>query len=176
LIYRCPTVAALICAKIPITDRATQAKQRTVKRFKSVPVMVHKTQIQYSCVMNGRHSAASTAWGESAPPPMSAELPINYRRRLARRFQRFSKEFSDTDLGTITDPTLRGIEQRIRADAIAASACPASESDGVLIPRTKRDETGRIITEWFGSPRVWIEQFAGNRRRVAGFRTNFPSN
>src|SRR5206468_887031 len=55
------TVAAFICAKIPTKVRATQAKQRSVKRFKSVPVAFHKTQIQYSCAMNGRNRAASTA-------------------------------------------------------------------------------------------------------------------
>ena len=116
------------------------------------------------------YDAIASSWGESAPPPMSGEQPINYRRRLARRWQRFSKEFTDTDLGTIADPTLRGIEQQIRTDALAASSCPASEGDRVLIPRTKRDETGRTITEWFGSPKVWMSSFQGQRRRVIGIR------
>jgi hypothetical protein len=34
-----------------------------------------------------------------------------------------------------------------------------------------RDYTGRIITEWEGSPRVWLDQFCSPKRRVVSIRT-----
>jgi hypothetical protein len=35
------------------------------------------------------------------------------------------------------------------------------------------DNAGRRISTFYGQPKVWIQQFAGNRRKVLSFRTNF---
>jgi hypothetical protein len=39
-----------------------------------------------------------------------------------------------------------------------------------LIERTKRDQSGRLITEFFGEPKTWMAMFTGNRRRALSFR------
>jgi hypothetical protein len=116
------------------------------------------------------YDKVSNVWGENCPRYLSGEQPTDYRRRLARRWQRFCPEFKDVDLSAISDPALTGIEQRIRADAIAAASAPAEGMGDVLISRTKKDESGRTITEWHGQPRAWLQQFAGNRRRLIGIR------
>jgi hypothetical protein len=124
------------------------------------------------------YQQVANVWQEDAPRFMSGQLPIDYRRRLARRWQRFSKQFADAELRTINDPVLKGIEEVIRADTTAAGIAPAEGLGDVLIPRVRTDDTGRRITEWYGQPRAWMRQFSGNRRKVLRFNhnTNFPNN
>jgi hypothetical protein len=55
------TYGAFMRARIPITAKATQAKQRSVKRLKRVPVSSHNFQIKYSWGPTGRKRATSTA-------------------------------------------------------------------------------------------------------------------
>jgi hypothetical protein len=112
-----------------------------------------------------RADAVAGEWGEQAPPPLSGEKLQAYRCRLLRRYQRFSKEFKLADLDMIRDQSVfDGVERSIYADARLASATPDA-APGQLRQKT-RQVGGHTINEFFGSPSVWMDQFAGNRRFV----------
>jgi hypothetical protein len=146
---------------------------RIRKDSAGVTAKEHDAERQHEAAMADiqcRADAVSTAWGESAPPPMSGERAMPYRVRLLRRFQRHSKEFSGVDLAKITDPViLDGIERSIYADALAASATP-EVAQGYLREMIKTDRSGRQISTFFGEPRTWMQQFAAPARRVTGIR------
>jgi hypothetical protein len=117
-----------------------------------------------------RAEQACASWGGSAPKPMQGERVLDYRRRCLRPWVKYSKEFGAVDVSTLDEPLLTPVEARVYADAIAASSDPAIAPAGMLRMIQRRDETGRTITEWMGEPRVWMQQWAGARRRVIGIR------
>jgi hypothetical protein len=117
-----------------------------------------------------RADAVCTAWSRKSMPPMQSESLLSYRRRLLRPWLPHCEKFKDIDVDTLRGTLLDGVEKIVFSDAITASNNPAVGMGDVLIPRVKVDDTGRRITEWFGQPRAWMQQFAGNRRRVVSFR------
>src|SRR6266567_6222936 len=69
-----------------------------------------------------RADSVAQAFGEHAPRPMSGELLHEYRTRIAKLWQRHSKEFKNVDLNKIpAGAAFDGIEQTIYADARVAS-------------------------------------------------------
>ena len=99
-----------------------------------------------------RCDGVAAGWGERAPAPMSGERLQNYRTRLVRRFQKYSPAFADVNLTAIADASaFSAIETKIYADAAAAARDPSQYiADGVLQQRTRTNEEGHRITEFFG--------------------------
>jgi len=72
-----------------------------------------------------RADSIAIEFGEHAPRPLSGERLFDYKRRLLRRYQRYSPDFKDVDLGKITDAaTWSGIENKIYNDAREAAGRP----------------------------------------------------
>jgi hypothetical protein len=118
-----------------------------------------------------RADGVAQEFGEKAPPPMSAETERNYRIRLLRRYKHHSPDWKEIDLQSINDAKIfDAAESRIYADARAAGATP-EVTDGYLRERVRTDASGRRISEFFGSPRVWMRTFSGHRRYVRSFKT-----
>jgi hypothetical protein len=101
---------------------------------------------------------------------MQSEGLLAYRRRALRPWVKYSQEFSAVNVDELNEPLLTPIEQRIYNDAIAASSNPTIAPEGMLREVHRRDQTGREIVEFYGQPRDWMRQFAGNRRRVIAIR------
>jgi hypothetical protein len=124
-----------------------------------------------------RQADADTAcrsWGAAAVPPLHGEQLLDYRKRLLRPLQKYSTQFKDVDLDELREPLLSPIEKSIFADAIKASTDNASAPD-YLREVTTTDATGRRITTFYGQPKTWMAQFAGQRRRLIGIRnTSVP--
>jgi hypothetical protein len=114
---------------------------------------------------------ACRAWGSEARPPLHGEQLLDYRRRLLRPLMKYSTQFKDVDLDELREPLLSPIEKSVFADAIKASADNSSVPEDYLREVTTTDATGRRITSFYGQPRAWMSQFAGNRRRLIGIRT-----
>lgn len=100
----------------------------------------------------GRADGVAQCRGEQAPRPLDGETPLNYRKRLLRPHMKHSTEFKEVDLGAIDDPILLGgIEQKVYADSIAASAKPERYYDKPgLTEVVKVDASGRRIIEFVG--------------------------
>ena len=82
-------------------------------------------------------------------------------RRLIRPIQQHSKEFATVDLDKISGELFKGVEDRIYADAMAVASNPAALcGPGELRAVMHTDNTGRQITEFFGDPRSWMDDFA----------------
>jgi hypothetical protein len=106
-----------------------------------------------------------------APSPLPGEGRFSYRRRLASGLQRFSDDFRQTDLWKLPSKVLDHAEQAIIADTFAVVGDHAiGNSDGTLREIKTRDISGRTITEFGGSPRVWLSAFAGPGKAVKRFK------
>lgn len=115
-----------------------------------------------------------SAFSQSAFPPMSGEGLLDYRRRLLRPLQQHSKEFAKVDLGRLDAATFKGVESRVYQDAMDVAANPAALcGPGRMREVKKTDIGGRTITEYYGDPRSWMDDFAPPvERRLARINTS----
>jgi hypothetical protein len=108
-----------------------------------------------------RYDSLSNAWGQQAPRPMDGERPRSYAERLLRPWLKYSSDWKNADLARLDDATFDNVERQVMSEATAAARHPVVP-DGVLHQRVRKDDGGRRIIEFFGSPRIWMEQ-AGAR-------------
>jgi hypothetical protein len=109
---------------------------------------------------------------DRAPRPMDGETVRAYRVRLLKNFRHNSPDYKDVPIEQIAQlpPAMFDVaESRIYADSVAASACPEVTA-GYLREVKRTDASGRQISTFYGEPRTWMSQFAGQTRRVANFR------
>ena len=107
--------------------------------------------------------------GQTAPPPLSDENVDAYRRRLLRPFLRYSPAFKAVDPYSVTDAAVfDGIEAKVYAGAALAAKSPTNNV-GVLRPCVTRSAAGHTVTEFYGSPSVWMSCFAGSGKAVKAF-------
>jgi len=89
------------------------------------------------------------AFNDAAPPPMRGETVLEYRARLATKFQQHSKLFKDAKLANLGCPhALGAIENEIYADAVAALNSGGTAAPGQLVPIVKMDSSGRPVTRY----------------------------
>lgn len=122
--------------------------------------------------IQARADAVAHLFGTQAPGPLAGETPVNYRRRLAVQYKSHSAEWKDRDLAIVPDAMLDVAEKAIYADAEQAGLRPVEAPDGVLRARVTKDRTGREITEFHGSKRVWMQQFMSPAQQLIKFNTN----
>ena len=106
-----------------------------------------------------RADGVGQLFGMEITPPLHGESPIDYRKRLAAKFQKFSGKFKEAKLDSIEGPTFDVVEEHIYNDAISAGRSPTHQKAGVLIPMTRRDSAGREITTFEGDPMAWMQHF-----------------
>lgn len=117
----------------------------------------------------------ASAHGQSAPPPMSGERPMAYRRRLLRPFQAYCDSFKDVDLHAIEDKTVfAGIEAKIYADAAEAGKRPQVVA-GTLRERSRKTPSGHTIIDFYGDPRAWMDTFSGQAQAVTAFGSSLKA-
>ncbi len=130
-----------------------------------------ETERKLSSAMADAQARADRVFGAhatQAPPPMAGERLSTYRRRLLRHMQSHSADFGKVDLHAINDAaTFDAIENRIYADAMVASRNPPV-AEGHLHEVKRRDEAGRMVSTFYGSPSAWMDQFRSPTRRVVG--------
>ena len=113
-----------------------------------------------------RADAVSIAFGKSAPRPMINEKPMNYRRRVAKGFQKHSKSFKDVDLSALDPKSFDAIEAQIYKDAAAASRSTDDLKAGELVMVRAKGFNGSNRNEWRGSPRGFLAPFSQTPQRA----------
>jgi hypothetical protein len=108
-------------------------------------------------------------FGDSAPPPLVGETPLQYRRRLISGFAQHSKAWRGTDLDAFSDKALDVVEDQVYAAARREAAAPRNIPAGQLVERVTTDETGRRIKRFFGDPEVTWGPFKTPSRIVTGW-------
>lgn len=117
--------------------------------------------------------AVARHWGKRAPMAMMGEPVRVYRRRLASMFKQHSPSFAKADLQLIRDPASWDIaEQQIYADAIKASSDNSAHPPGQLREVTRQDQTGRQISEFYGSVGVTLAPFRSEVFKVRRINRN----
>jgi hypothetical protein len=116
-----------------------------------------------------RADSVANSWGERAPRPLDGEGLRAYRIRLLKNYKHNSADYKEVPLEQLRalPPAMFDVaEKRIYADSLAASARP-TVAPGYLRAVKRADEAGRVITTYFGEPRVWMAPFSGPVQRVS---------
>lgn len=113
-----------------------------------------------------RADVGYAALGSSAPPPISGEGVAPYTRRLAAGLQRHSATWAKGNLHTVAADALAVIVPQIYADAVAAARSNKNVPDGTLREVKSKDQSGRDITEFYGHPSAWTDDFKIPKRTM----------
>jgi hypothetical protein len=113
--------------------------------------------------LQGEFDRTLQRWGTSAPRALDGESSRDYRLRLLRPLAKYHGEWKSVGLDSLDGKTLRLAQAQILHAASEASKNP-SVPQGTLLSRVRHDEAGRRITEFFGSPSVWLNRGARPRQ------------
>ena len=104
--------------------------------------------------------------GQTASAPIPGESPIAYRKRLVDGLRKFSDRMKDVRVDSLTGEAFAVVEDRIYADAQAATRSDAIVPAGTLRPIVSKDD-GHTRTDYIGDSSAWTAPFrAGAVRRL----------
>lgn len=158
-----PSASAAITQFTSANSAAPSLQQETTK-------MDSNTRAEFSAAQV-LASFTYQAFGDSAPPPLQGEGLIDYRTRLARKYQQYSKTCKDVKLESVGCPVALGyLEGQIYADAVAALHSGGTAPPGQLVAITKPDASGRPVTRYVGDDGACWNRFNAIPRYVLRFR------
>jgi hypothetical protein len=103
-------------------------------------------------VAQGKAQRVAQVFADEAPSPLQGERLIDYRVRLAARYQKHSKVYASANLNMVRDPAvLAHVEDAIFADAMSAARDGSALPPGTMRAICTPDPTGRQITSFVGS-------------------------
>jgi hypothetical protein len=118
--------------------------------------------------LDARSKAESVAraFGDSVPTWTSSETELQYRARLASKYQPHSPAWRNVDLSRLGSDALNVAETHIYADALKRANDPSSVPPGTLREIVETDGAGRKISRFVGDPGVTWGQFKAIPRVV----------
>jgi hypothetical protein len=119
-----------------------------------------------------RADRITQVYSQSAPPIMSGETVRAYKVRLINLLKHASPAYAKVDsaeLAKMSPSTFDIAENTIYADADRSGRNPVVPQ-GQLVEYFVTDQAGRKITMFAGESKSWLNQFAGERRRLVGIR------
>jgi hypothetical protein len=160
---------------VTVSKTQFDAMMRDMEALKSkLPKPLSDADWHEMHAIQSRADAVYGAFGANnrAPRPMDGETPPNYRRRLAEGLKKHSTLWKDIDLYVaVNDAALTNVELAIYNDAMQIARNPANLGEGELRENRRTLESGHKVSDFYGKPSAWLNQFAGNRRMLAGVRT-----
>lgn len=116
--------------------------------------------------------AALAPFNQAAPRSFTDENSELYRRRTLPLVQLRAPGFENVKVDDARGSAFEHIERQIFDAAAKEAQRPTQIPDGELRQVTRHDQAGRPFYEFYGRPSAWLRDFAGDRRRLAGIRTD----
>jgi hypothetical protein len=120
--------------------------------------------------LQAKYDRVCGLWGTAASRPLDGESPRGFRQRSLRQFQRYHPQWANVALDDLDPATFKVAEAQIIDSAREAAKNPTVPS-GTLLSRVRHDDVGRKITEFFGSPSVWLNRGARPRQYLQRIAT-----
>jgi hypothetical protein len=107
-------------------------------------------------------------FNRQAPPPLQREQLDQYERRLTYEVQKVAPNFKDLNLYEARGDAFKRLKEQVYADARQEARRPTQIPEGTLKEVTNYDQSGRPFYTYFGSPRVWLNDFSSHAKKLAG--------
>lgn len=115
----------------------------------------------------GKADRVARVYGDSAPNWLAGESLQQYRRRLLSPYQKYSSTWRDANLAGIRDESaMTVVENSIYADALSARTSSDNYKPGELREVRETDQSGRVVSRFFGDPKAAWAPFQSQQRRV----------
>lgn len=108
-----------------------------------------------------RADSVYTALGRTTPEILPGETPNSFRRRCADGLKDLSANLKNTVMDSLPEDVFGLTEDRIYADALEATKRSDIAPPMVLRPHKYQDETGHLVTEYYGDSMAWMAPFMG---------------
>jgi hypothetical protein len=105
------------------------------------------------------------------PQPFPEKTRDEYRRRALPILQNYAPGMQDVKFTMLVVPPFDMIERQTFEAAAREAQRPTQVPEGELREIKRFDQSGRVSLEFYGKPSVWMSQFAPDRRRLVGIRT-----
>lgn len=93
------------------------------------------------------------------------------RKRIMEKARPFvSEDLQQIKRDDISGSGLNHIEKQFMESAAREATRPTKVPEGQLKEVKKYDQSGRVSSEFFGSPKVWMSTFSTGRKQVVGIR------
>jgi hypothetical protein len=125
--------------------------------------------------------ALQEKWHEGVFRPRNARAPEfldkepldHYRKRLMTKAAPFvAADLQEVKTEHLYGSALDHYEQQYFQSAASEAARPTNIPEGTLKQVTKYDQGGRPFYEFYGSPRVWIDNFAPPKKYLKSIMDN----
>src|ERR1700722_18142084 len=111
-------------------------------------------------------------FNRDAPTPFIEEDGRHYEDRVLPTLQRFAPGYEDVRVDSLYGANRELVVNQIYNAAAAEAHRPTNIPEGELRQVTRRDATGRVSYEFFGSPSAWMNDFSGERRYLKSIMDN----
>jgi hypothetical protein len=132
------------------------------------PYIEKETEIQET---RANYHERLQPFNRSAPQPFPEETRDEYRRRALPILQNYAPGMQDVKVHDARGTAFDMIERQTFDAAKREAQRPTQIPEGELREIKRYDQAGRVSLEFYGKSSVWLSQFAPDRRRLVGIRT-----
>jgi hypothetical protein len=155
--------------------RQMDAQSKEIARLNSM--MKPRTDDEHAAFADAQARADNVfaAFGKRAPRPLEGESLLQYRKRLATHLKPHSNTWKGVKFSQLPEPAFDIAEGQVYSDAVAAAANPTDLGAGELREHHQTDPHTGLKTIVFYGKDSFVKGMGRPARRVASFRTQFPS-
>jgi hypothetical protein len=124
----------------------------------------------YVAIQAEAHSILSLH-GREAPPRLQGETLEKYDRRMTDVVAQTSPKFKDLNLRGATSDIYPVLKKQVYEDSHREALHP-TVPDGELREVKRVDQSGRPYSEFYGSPKSWLDMFSQPKKRLAGINAS----
>jgi hypothetical protein len=111
-------------------------------------------------------------FNRDAPTPFIEEDGKQYEDRVIPTLQQFAPGYENVKVDALYRENRELVVNQIYKAAASEAYRPTKIPEGELRQITRRDASGRVSYEFFGSPRAWLDNFSAPKKRLVGIRDN----
>lgn len=148
-------------------DAQLTAQEQRIKQLESLIAGPSDDDRQAFADAQANCDSVAQMFGKQAPRPLAGETTLAFRKRIVGPFKQYSPDWKNVDVTLLSKDGFEIAERQIYRDAQAAAKNPPDLGPGMLRPISQQQGPHTVIT-WAGSPRAWMNQFAGNGQRARG--------
>jgi 8-oxo-dGTP pyrophosphatase MutT (NUDIX family) len=143
--------------KSALLDRVSQLEKLLVQTASLTPKPLSDADHAAFADAQAKADSVYSAFGKQAPRALNGEDLLAYRKRLVAPMVSHSQEWKGADISKLDAALFDKIEAKVYADAAQSANNPTDGFENGPRARTRRLESGHMVTEFFDSRPSWMD-------------------